>query len=482
MRDPGHITRDVQRLRFRRQWAILKEGDRHPEGWPVLSLSGGRRLWLHPDLRIKRAAGSQGRLVLLGLAVIPSSPHADLQRELALCIEANHPDQALIGLLHRLAGTYVLLWDQPPKLTIYTDPAGMMGVYYGAGRAASTPSLLPNAEPDLALHVEFPFGGANDWYPGSLCPFLGVRALFANHRLDLDSGEISRFWPLSPVEPRSRETALPEICDLLRGTVAGLLPQGTVCCSITGGRDSRVSLAAARPHVEEIQFFTLRGPGVKACDIRYGVELARRFQLNYSIVDIPEPEPWLLSLYDELSAGMAVGSRREIVSACVELAGPDVIHLNGNLGAITKSFFWPSPRPQLVDRNALAKEFTAKPPRILAAIDEWKATLPALPPTMAYNLMYLEQRGGRWMGPGETASCLFFDSTSVFASREVFELVNAFPLAEQYGGRLLVDFVDVLWPDLLSVPYCHVTRNWGTYLPKQFKEWIKRRLHRPALP
>ncbi len=473
-----------QRLRLRRQWALLPADSPAPEGWTRTPLGANKALFTHPDTRHVSASGAAGALHLLGLAVSPRRPSLDLESALRECLEIESPEEAVVKLLHELAGTYALVrvQGQGEGAThfLYTDPAAMMGIYHAQGLAASTPTLLPGLVRDEALDREFPFGGANDWYPGSLTPYLGVRALIANHRLCLESGEAERFWPDRAPEPRSKSEGLAEIAELMRGTVTGLLARGPVLCSLTGGRDSRVSLAAAREHVREIGFFTLRGPSVKPCDLEYSAELARRFGLVRHVIDVPEAPGWLVDWYDELTAGMAGGARRDIVGACRLIAGRELIHLNGNLGAITKSFFWPSPNPGRLETRALAKEFATKSPRILDAVREWQSTLPELPPVVGYNLMYFEQRGGRWMGIGETGSSLFYESANVFASRQVFEAVTGVPHADQHGGTLLVDLVREMWPELLEVPYCRVTRNWGTYLPKGFKELVKQMLGRAA--
>ncbi|MEM7262698.1 MAG: hypothetical protein AAF488_11965 [Planctomycetota bacterium] len=82
------------------------------------------------------------------------------------------------------------------------------------------------------------------------------------------------------------------------------------------------------------------------------------------------------------------------------------------------------------------------------------------------------------MGTGENAANLFYEPATPFCSRELFESVCAMPPEVQHGGTLLVDYVRELWPELLDVPYCPVTRNWGTYLPKGLKARIKRVLGR----
>lgn len=459
-------------LRLRRQWAVLRAGDDAPAGWTSRTLPGGYVLRTHPETPTETSGGGTAGLILLGLALNPAYPGAGV---LAPPPWSTAPDHVqTVAFLRNLGGTYAVVRYDAHGIWLYTDPAAMLGVYYSNGRAASSPSLLPGLARDPAIDDAFPFGGADDWYPGSLCPFVGVKALLANHCLDVARGSAARFWPSTEFKPVGHDEGVHRACDILRGMMHAAVAAGPVLASLTGGKDSRVVLAAAKDVADRIEYFTLDGPGVKRCDVDLAGRLAERFGLDHRFVPIPDPPDWLLDRYDEMTAGLAVGARRQIAGACRTLASPSYLHANGNLGALAKSFFWHSPRPRSVRRSALAKEFTRKPPCITAALDEWLASLPPMPATAVYSLMYLEQRGGRWMGPGETAASLYYQSFTPFNHRVLFEILAGMPAESLYGGKLLVGFVEHLWPELLEVPYCRATRNWGTYLPKSFKERVKR--------
>ena len=224
--------------------------------------------------------------------------------------------------------------------------------------------------------------------------------------------------------------------------------------------------------VASIEFFTIADKSVRACDLEAPASLRERFGLNHRFVE-NEPSPdWLTDLYDEIAAGMSIGGRREILGACRQIAGPDYIHVNGNLGGIVKALFWHSPHPKAVKLRALAKEFLKRPPCIVNGIREWQDSLPELPASFVYDLMYIEQRMGRWASIGETAANLFYRSATPFASRELFEAVAGMPEAYKPGGRLAEDFVEKLWPQLLEVEFCK-ERKW-IFVPKRVRRLVKR--------
>ena len=440
-----------------------------PAGWSGRPLGLGLVLFAHPDLRMETNDDGSRGLSVLGIAVDPDAPAESLTSA-----GPDLPEPELIHRMLRYGGSYVVVRHGPTGVELFTDPGGMMQVFYKEGRVASTPTLLPALQRDREIDRSFPLRGPDDWYPGSLVPYVGVRALLANHRLDVPSGERVRFWPRGSAPPLASEEGIERIAELLAGMVRGAMRAGPLLCSLTGGRDSRVILAATRVLRDEVEYFTLRSARVKRCDLEIPARLAQRFNLAHGFVDAPPPELWLRELYDEGSASMIAGAARDVIEGCRRVSGPDYVHLNGNLGALTKSFFWPSPHPRTLSERALIKEFVNRPECVRRAVGEWRETLPAMPASAAYNLMYLEQRGGRYAGLRDTASGLFFQSFAPFCQREIFETICALPESEQRAGRILTRLVDELWPDLAETPYCPVTRTWGAYLPKRWKAWLRR--------
>lgn len=464
--------------RLRRQWVVQPQSDAHEFGWRSHPLIDDYVLRAHTDLRIQRFEGNGGGvLFLIGIAVDPTTPNNQPQFQPQQLQSFEHVVDAVIPL----AGTYAVVWHDQTTLRLLTDPAAMMTVYHKLGRASSSIALLPDVHRDPIIDEQYRFQATDDWYTGSLTPYTGVKSVIANHWLDVRTGETARFWPCHPAAPMEATGGIDHAGDLLRRIMHGFIDLDSAVClvSITGGRDSRVCLAAARQRHGDVSFFTIRNKFVKQCDLQLPALLADRFALHHRFVD-GEPAPaWIFELYDEISADMARGARRDILGACMRLAGSNHVHINGNLGALTKSFFWDCAEPKAVKVASLAKEFVQKPPCIMAGIEEWLSTVPDLPPTEVYNLMYLEQRGGRWMGVGEMAANLFYDSVTPFCSRQLFEVMNGLPVQLQRNGALLIEFVRRLWPELLTIPYCKETRSWGGFLPKRLKHTIRKCLWHP---
>lgn len=464
-------------VRLRRQWVIGELPTVGREEWTRLTLRSGHTLAHHPDARLTVAEAGDVGIVSIGVLVTTDAT-STLPEQLQRLARADEP--TTVEILRCFAGMHVVVRHERDRLELFTDPAAMMQVFHRSDAAASTLPLLEPLARDHRLDRDFPFGFDNDWYPGSLTPFKGVRVLPANHVLSLPGATTKRFWPDRRPARLGAEEGTQQLAKVLRGIAHAALDLGPVLCSLTGGKDSRVNLAALGERADAVEFFTVSGPGVRPCDMRIPEQLTERLGLDHRFVSNRPAEAWVLELYDEMTHGLSIGGRRDVVGASALLAGPDYIHMNGNLGALAKSFFWHSKNPRTVRARSLAKELTNRPPAIAAAIADWLASVPELDATAVYNLMYLEQRGGRWMGIGETASQLFYDSLSPFCSREVFETICGMPTTTQYGGDLLIELVRELRPELREVGYCPARRNWSGHLPRGLKNRAKRVLARPS--
>jgi hypothetical protein len=438
-----------------------------PSDWISVSLGDSGVLYCHPDLRLQQFKALNSRAIILGI-VVDSKKRTELLEESEI-----ECDLSFVERLDNLSGTYCALRLTSQNAWIYTDPSALMGIYYSPTYVSSTPSLIFDRIVDDLLRRTSPLKGTDDWYTGSTTPFSNVKMLLANHRLDLSSRDGVRFWPREEFPLNTYQDSIETIASHLRGTLSSVADAGKCVLSLTGGHDSRVNLAAARENAERIQFFTIVGQNIKKCDQAIPKVLADKYSLNYRAIEDSGSDSLLLDRYDEISSGMAMGARRGILNACQTIGGNGVIHINGNLGAITKRYFWHNSNPTEVKSKQFMKAFMSASDVIVSGIAEWMSSVPDISPPSIYNLMYLEQRGGKWMSPGENASNLFYESVAPFNSREIFASVCGMPCETQSKRNVLRDLVEVLWPDLLTVPFCPQTRKLSAFFPKKLVNLVK---------
>ena len=477
---------EYESRRWRRQWVLGKDELAPILGWRSAELPCGFRLWRHPECRIAHlGTHSQGAFVV-GTAVHPNGRLGEFEHTLRRSENSQKLDLIkTVEYLGSLSGTYAFVaYDQDgPK--IFTDPAAMCGVYYttagSAVRAASTPALLGPTEIDERRLGSFRLSDSDAWMTGSQTPFKGIQSLLANHVLTLSTGIARRFWPTSPHKPRTFHEAVQEGAESVLHLLRQLADDRTPLYSITGGYDSRINLAAASVFGENIKSFTLDVPSMRESERRIVRRLVEACGpiIEHGFIPVPEPPQWLLSIYDEMTHGMSLGSRRTVCGAVAGFANDSVIHVNGNLGALAKGFYWDRIPPSHFDPRRVLRDFRNRSRCIRDGIDEWASSVPSfLTPAVAYNLLYLEQRGGRWMGVGETASQLFYDSYTPFCSRNMFEIICSCPATHQADGTFLAALVEHLNPNLAGLPYHSGTSHMKRLMPKRLKRIAARLLSR----
>ncbi len=472
--------RERERLRLRRQWRVVPSTQPRPTtpGWQSIELTCGYRLDHHPDTRIVHHADESCGFVLIGIAVDPGRPTEDPSEYLAR-IDLEHDDAAITRWLVRTGGVYALLRYTSRRIRVYSDPGNMLGMYWKNGIIASTPVLLPDVKRDPDVDRAYPLGGANEWYPGTLTPFRNVIAVPANHSFDVQTGAKERFWPtIEPIRGELDEgQTVRMLGDTLVGMMRGIVHRGPVIAGLSGGRDSRVVLSASRDMLSEnpraIEWFTLHGPGLKTDDLQLASELARTCDLDHRPVPVAPPADWLVEMFDEMTGRMVTGGARLVCDAARRLATTSAVHVNGALGELCMPYYWHNESPVEVRLDSLARKHGSRPPIIMDAVQQWLTSAEHLRPTTIYNLMHLEQLGGRWWSAVETAGRLFYDSFTPFSHRGFFEALCTLPPDVVASDTLRERLMRRLWPAVCEVPLTKRASTLGSALPRSTRERIK---------
>ena len=430
------LTEDkADRNRYRRQWALLPAGgvllarEDGFAGWSRTAV-GQRVLCAHPDTHIAIKVVEGRTVIVLGIAfdtarrAIASDPSS---------APGSSSSDAITSWVVGLTGVFAVIADTTDRgVVVLADPGGIMGVYTDGQIVASTPVLWSVLE--------------------------------------------ERYWPTAePPRIESRD-AIECVAKEFREAVQAVMTAHPSLLSITGGRDSRVYAAACEGG--EGRAFTIVRGSAGARDAEIAREICGAVGLEHELLTAgPVPE-WLDRLYDGMTRGMVPPHRRRILEACARLATPDAVHINGNLGGLSKAFYWAGGTPASVSAGDLVRDFLGVRAEAERGVRRWLDTTAALPPRTVCILMYLEQRGSRWMGPGETASALFYQAFTSFSSRTFFDCYDGCPEPYQLSGRFLIDLVGELNPALARIPYASGTSRLLRMIPKPVKvavkKWIKK--------
>lgn len=258
--------------------------------WPAHRL-GALTYHLHPRARLHTAERTPGpgRVVLVGDPVDVAAGTVDgtrIGREV-LDSWASGGVASAVRHLAYLGGRWTAVLDPsdpgregPAEITVVPDCQATQAVFYStrAGLAlGSQPALVagavgagPNpASQQMWADLRAARRTGVVFLPGTMTTHEDVLPLVPNHllRIRLDDGSASvaheRFWPFEDrVERTDTARVVDEFIDYFREHTRLLCGVGPLpVVSLTGGKDSRTTLAAALPHLREDSFvFTYYNP------------------------------------------------------------------------------------------------------------------------------------------------------------------------------------------------------------------------------
>ncbi|MEF9973951.1 MAG: asparagine synthase-related protein [Clostridia bacterium] len=199
---------------------------------------------------------------------------------------------ALIKLNDRLAGRYLLLYEQKGELRLLGDATSSLGIYYsrraGEGCFASTDYLVgeacgyPVSEDRRRLHLA---GQKDHPLPGTLTYFEDVSCLVPNHFLWVREGRAERH-PIAPIAPQSVDCAAQKLYALLACITRQYGSESDFACPLTGGADSRLVLAFFREAMENPPCFTYqrKGQAQDVPDIAVAKRLAEKLGMTHRVL------------------------------------------------------------------------------------------------------------------------------------------------------------------------------------------------------
>ena len=209
---------------------------------------------------------------LIGHAYDPFTMETDetaILRRMALCTR----DVDRIKILNSLTGIFTMGWCEKDRMILVGDCAGMQTTYYGCVKGkiyfSSHMQLIGDIcdlEPSdyvkkLTSYRFYHYYGA--YLPGDLSSYPSVRRIVPNTLIERKGTDfkIKRFYPEVPLDCCSGEESYREklayIADLLHKNMILITQKwNQPAISMSGGMDSKCSLAAANGLYDRFQYFS----------------------------------------------------------------------------------------------------------------------------------------------------------------------------------------------------------------------------------
>jgi hypothetical protein len=453
---------------YARGFTLSRDPEERPHrAWRVHEI-GGWFLSYDPRLDFSHGGAEESAVAVLGLAIDTDtwSDQDDTARHAASALERGEDE--LFDLLDAWAGRHLIVWSKGGRVSVMTDATAMRTCFFnleGELRVASHASLVaelaeaPRRDLPFAAHRRFRKGV--HYFPGRITAWEGVVFLTANTVLDLESREVRRVWPRRSLPERSIEAAVEELSGRLPAQFEWLTATGRpVVVSITGGGDSRVTVAASRSEAEQLSYFTYyrRTSEVQVSDVRIASQIAATLGLRH--IELPVPED-LGPSGEVTKEALQVNSFLSHFRAGAELYRrtfpAEAIHVRSNVAEVGRRFFEKSARavpithPKSMARVWRRMEDDAD---AVAAFAEWSDAVGFLDVAEVdpLDLFYWEHRMPCWHGSVVLESDVAFESHSLFNSRAVLENLLSVPQEARRKGELFTRFVATAWPELAGFP------------------------------
>lgn len=203
-----------------------------------------------------------------------------------------------------LTGNHVMAMLEPDgNISHWADCSGMLVSYYGYidNKYYVTSHVnIVGSHLDL-LEDEYVTKLKNSRYfklfgnvlPGDLSPFNELKRTVPNYKYCSD-GTYNRFFPINPIIECSNEEeysrVLSEVADVLKRTLSLCARKwpDKAAISVTGGKDSGVTLASANGEYDLFQYFSYISKPEEAVDAEAAQKICHELGLKHTIITIPE--------------------------------------------------------------------------------------------------------------------------------------------------------------------------------------------------
>ena len=163
--------------------------------------------------------------------------------------------------LEYLNGRFVLIFVKDNRVIVSTDAGGLKPVFY-----SKQTELVSSHEFIIKTinqkHFKLPIEINEEYRRGFLdqTSFKKIYKLSPNNEIELNDFKTKRIFPLSNNGEAKTEDIISEMSPYIDEINNWLHHQDNKRFSLTGGIDSRISLALAKPIIEELKFFTYLKP------------------------------------------------------------------------------------------------------------------------------------------------------------------------------------------------------------------------------
>jgi len=360
-------------------------------------------------------------------------------------------------------------WIRIQAGVLRLDSGGLLACFMRqtpAGRwASSSLEVLRTLDPEQPPHADRLERNWRlmDWYPPPHSAIEGVTRLLASQTLVLATGERGRSSLPQP-QPDDRDRSTGRVRSRLVNAIAAAsdlaaADGGRVWIGLTGGRDSRLLLAAAVDAGIDVMTHTFIRPQTTQGDRDLPPKLAAAAGYEHVFISLEGVDAQRAADFDtHTSGGFSGGPQLQYSSGALEQVEASSVMLEGGCFEMARGYYYDRlPRDVGGDPGSAAdvvlEKFPSQRPAGVRAWADWAFADPDDGLDWR-DRFYLEQRVGGWLSAGLQG----FDisgrrSLHIGNDRGILADLLGFPQAERRASSHQAALVELMAPALAAFPY-----------------------------
>jgi hypothetical protein len=441
--------------------------------WKKIKVNNSLFLTVHPELQTEQAVYKGNSITLLGYILDPYDPLSSDSDIINRMIRQATSADDVFSFVDSMGGRFVIVLNYESKLRIFSDAAGLRQVFYTRD---SFDTLWCAAQPGMIaeqLNMKFDEEILNEfinpyffktiheyWYPGDSTAFKEIIHLLPNHYLDINTGEVVRYWPTNKLDTISPEECVEESSRILKGLIEAAYHRFDLALGISAGLDSRILLAASKNFSKDIFYYSQQSPPrfiESHPDLVVPAKLLAKLGLNHKIIKCP---PKMDEEFEIIFKRNVTTARpmKGLAYYCNYIWNEQgKVAMIGNCAEIGRCYFRLYNSSKVTPKNLAEFAGMQKYAFAIKHFDRWLSLVSGIEERYGINILdlfYWEQRMGNWAAMGFAEADIARETFTPYNCR--YLLTTLLCVEEKYRKKpdfeLYKKLIMHMWPETLQVP------------------------------
>ncbi|MBY0145142.1 hypothetical protein [Neobacillus niacini] len=397
---------------------------------------------------------------------------------------------AFFDYLDELSGRYLIFYGNKNTAKILSDAAGLRSIFYSTEQTviASHSDLVnevTNSGESTKVDREWLKTYSSSLIPGHFTYYHNIYFLTPNTLLEVNTTNVRRFFPREDIEIKPMEQIVEEITALSKKQMELLSKSHkTFLFSLTGGIDSRTTLALAKDFKDKCHFFTYRKENFNSSKLNAFIidesivkEMTYNLDLNHEFltIDYNLKDQDFIDFTNVMNRNITIQHNLRLAKLYLDSFPSNLIHIRSNvyeIGTMSYRRRFKLPKTPTVESLVLIYSKEAKDDqRVYDAFKQFYETiqLDQIHNYDAFDLLYWEYRMGTWHSQIISESDVAHDTFVLINVRKIIKLLLSVPLSEKQDKTVLKELINKNWP-ILNYWEVNSLGNPTAHYDKQFDD------------